>query len=129
MTNNLSSALSNTLSTPTVHIVLNIISLIASTIGILLSFSILAGALLRRKTFHDVQLLLCTNNYILVFCLGIFEFIQNVNTFRGDFGLVIMDEETFECRFLGYVLFSLTSAVYLACVLQVSYRYIMRGGD
>jgi hypothetical protein len=125
MANNSSSALSNTVSSPTVHIVLNIISLIATAIGTLISFIVLVGVLLRRKTFHDVQLLLCTNNYMLVFLLGILQLIHNVNTLRGDFGLLVMDEETIGCRFLGYMLFSLISAVYLACILQVNYRYIM----
>jgi hypothetical protein len=123
MTNNSSSSLSNTPSTPTAHVILNIISLTASTTGTLLSFAILTGVLLRKKTFYEVQLLLCTNNYILVFAFGILELMHNVNTLRGDFGLLIIDEETLGCRIEAYILFSIISAVYLACVLQVSHRY------
>ena len=120
MINNLSFSSTDTMSSPTVHVILNIISLITTIIGVLLSFGLLVGVLFRRKTLHDVQLLLCTNNYILVFFLGIFEFIHNVNTLCGDFGLLVIDEETFKCRVEAYILFSFMSAVYLACVLQVS---------
>ncbi len=122
MANNSFSSLSNISYTPTVHVIFNIISLTATTMGTLLSFVILVGVLLRKKTFHDVRLLLCTNNYILVFFLGIFELIHNVNTLRGDFGLLVIDDSTIECRIEAYILFSLISAVYLACVLQVSHR-------
>jgi len=123
MTNNSSSSLLNTPSTPTAHVILNIISLAASIMGTLLSFVILTGVLLRKKTFHDVRLLLCTNNYILVFVFGIFVLMDIVNTLRGDFGLLIIDENTLGCRIEAYILFSLISAIYLACVLQVSHRY------
>ncbi len=124
MTNNSSSSLSNITSTPKIYVVLNIISLSATTTGTFLCFLMLTGVLLRKKTFHDVQLLLCTNSYIIVFFLGVFEFKHNLNTLLGDFGLLVMNKETLECRILGYILFSLISAVYLACVLQVSYIYI-----
>ncbi len=123
MTNNSSSSLLNRPSTPTAHVILNIISLAASIMGTLLSFVILTGVLLRKKTFHDVRLLLCTNNYILVFVFGIFVLMDIVNTLRGDFGLLIIDENTLGCRIEAYILFSLISAIYLACVLQVSHRY------
>lgn len=124
MVNNSSSSLSNITSSPISHIILTILSLTATTIGTVLSFLMLAGVLLRKKTFHDVQLLLCTNNYLLVFFAGIFEFMDNLNTVQGDFGLLIIYEETVQCRIQAYILFSLMSAVYLACVLQVSYRCI-----
>src|SRR5262245_44004838 len=111
MANNSYSSLSNTPSSPTIYVILNIISLTSTTIGTLLSFMILTGFLLRKKTFNDIQLLLCTNNYIIVFILGIFEFMHNLNTFRGDFGLLVIDEETLTCRIQAYILFSLLSAV------------------
>jgi hypothetical protein len=123
MTNNSSSSLSNTSPSPAVHVILNIISLTTTAVGTLLSLVILTSVLLRRKTLHDVQLLLCTNNYILVFALGICELMDNVTTLRGDFGLLVIDENTLGCRIQAYILFSLLSAVYLACVLQVSHKY------
>ncbi len=122
MADNASFSLSNTSSTPTVHVILNIISLVATATGTLLSFAILAGVLLRKKTFHDVQLLLCTNNYILVFALGVVELMDMVNTLQGDFGFLI-NVNLLGCKIQGYIIFSLTSAVYLSCVLQVSHRY------
>ena len=109
----------NSSSTSTVHVVLNIISIKATLIGTVLSFAILSGVLLRRKTFHNAQLILCTNNYILVFLLGIFELMHCVTVLRGDFGLMVDKGETVQCRIQAYILFSLISAVYLACVLQV----------
>lgn len=119
MINNTSS-LFNTISTPKIHVILNIISLTATTSGTLISFTILVCFLLRKKTFHDVPLLLCANNYVIVFFLGIFEFMGNLSTLQGDFGLWILDQNILLCRIQAYIVFSLISAVYLACVLQVS---------
>ncbi|UJR37496.1 hypothetical protein I4U23_030199 [Adineta vaga] len=104
--------------TPIAHVILNIISLIATIIGTSFSFVILTSVLLRRETLTNVRLLLCTNNYILVFFVGIFEFIHLVTIMRGDFGISVIDEETLGCRIQGYILFSLISTVYLACTLQ-----------
>lgn len=122
MANNSSFSFSNTTSTPTVYFIINIISLSASASGTFICFMILVGVLLRRKTFRDVQLLLCTNNYLLVFVLGVLELKDNVNTLRGDLGLFLNDKTTVRCRIEAYILFSCMSAVYLAYILQVSHR-------
>jgi hypothetical protein len=122
MSNNASSSLFNTVPTPKIHVILNIISLIATALGTLISFMILVGLLLRKKTLHDVPLLLCTNNYVVVFLLGIFEFMHNLNTLQGDFGLWIIDHNILLCQIQAYIVFSFISAVYLACVLQVSLK-------
>ena len=107
--------------TPTVYVIINIISLSTTILGTCLSCVILTTLLIRKKTFRSVPLLLCTNNYILVFFLGVFEFMHNVDTLRGDLGLVKNDEEIIRrCRIQAYIVFSLLSAVYLACVLQAS---------
>lgn len=119
MDGNSSLASTDALITPTVHVIINIISLVATVSGTCLSFVILTGLLLREKTFHSVPLMLCTNNYILVFFLGIFEMIHNIDTLRGDLGLVKGSTDIGRCRIQAYVVFSLLSAVYLACVLQV----------
>lgn len=123
MTSNSSSSLSNIKPTPTIHVILNIISLLATTTGTFLCFLMLTGVLLRKKTFHDIQLLLSTNSYITVFFVGIFVFQQNLNTLRGDFGFLVMDKESLECRIIGYILFSFLFTVYLSCVLQVSHKH------
>jgi hypothetical protein len=120
MINNTTSSLFNTISTPEIYVILNIISLIATASGTLISFMILVCFLLRKKTFHDVPLLLCANNYLIVFFFGIFEFMHNLNTLQGDFGLWIIDHNILLCRIQAYIVFSLVSAVYLGCVLQVS---------
>ena len=119
MANNTSSAFDR-MPTPKLHVVINIISLSATTFGTLISFIILVGFLLRRKTFRDVPLLLCTNTYAIVFVVGMLEFIHNLNTFQGDFNLRIINQNISICRIEAYIEFSLLSAVYLACVLQVS---------
>ena len=112
---------SNTSSTSTLHIIFNLISLTATALGTFISFVILICVLLRKRTFKDVPLLLCTNNYLLVFVLGISELLHNVNTLRGDLEFLIMDKTTVMCRIHAYIQFSLVSAVYLACILQVGY--------
>jgi hypothetical protein len=42
-----------------------------------------------------------------------------VTVLRGDLGLIMNEGETTQCRIFAYILFSLISTVYLACVLQV----------
>lgn len=115
MVNNTSSSI-----TPTLYVIINIVSLSTTIIGTCLSCMILLTLLLRKKTIRNVPLLLCTNNYILVFFLGIFEMMHNIDTLRGDLGLLKNHEEIIRCRIQAYIVFSLISAVYLACVLQVS---------
>lgn len=107
--------------TSTIHIILNIISLIATILGLLISFLVLTTALLRRKLFGNVPLLLCANNYLLVFSLGVIEFLHNITTLRGDFGLVQSNKNMSICRLKAYFIFSLISAVYMGCILQVNH--------
>ena len=118
------SSLSTLSPSRTHHIILNIISLIGTLIGTAVSFVLLAGVLLRRKTLLNVGLILCTNSYIVVFFLGIFELMHHAKVVQGDFGISIVERETLQCRVEAYIVFSLLSAVYLACVLQVSRRFV-----
>lgn len=111
----------NTLQTSTIYIILNLISLTATIFGLIISFIGLTTALLRTKVFRNVPLLLCANNYLLVFALGIIELSHNIDTFRGDFGLLESSENIIKCRLKAYFIFSLISAVYMACILQVNY--------
>lgn len=120
MVGNATSAAPKTPSTLRSHAIINIISLIGTAIGTSIAFVILATILLRKKTLSNVRLILCTNNYVLVFLLGIFELLHHLQVLQGDFGLAVVDEETWRCRIQAYIVFSLLSAVYLACVLQVS---------
>lgn len=120
--NNSTFTSSNNWSTPIVHVVLNLISLMATIVGTFVSFVMLTGVLLRRKTLRNARLLLSTNNYLTVFVLGIVELMDFVNVIQGDFGISVIDDETIGCRIRGYIIFSLLSAIYLAYVLQVSYK-------
>ena len=79
----------------------------------------LFGVLLRDRIIHETHLILCTNNYLAVFLLGIFALIHNVTVLRGDFHLGANESETMTCRIQAYIEFSLVFAVYLSCILQV----------
>jgi hypothetical protein len=101
------------------HRILNIISLILTSFGLIFSFLILIRIYFRRKFFCNVKSLLCINNYLLVFLLGIILLLLNIDVFKADFGYFIIQHETFGCRIKGYFLFSLLSAIYQAFILQV----------
>ncbi|CAF1368288.1 unnamed protein product [Adineta ricciae] len=107
--------------TPTLHVILTIISLIATIIGTAISFMILTCTLLRKETFTNVRLMLCTNNYIAVFFVGIVEIVHLVIVTQSDFGITVINIETLGCRIRAYILFSCLSVVYLACVLQAMF--------
>ena len=92
---------------PTIHIILNMISLLATFIGTSISFVMLFSVILRKKIVRDTNLVLCANNYLAVFLLGIFELIHDVNVLRGDFHLGANKSETMACRILAYIQFSL----------------------
>ena len=110
----------NSSSTPGSYIVLNCISLSTVTVGTTISFLVLFVLLLRKKIFVDTQMVLNTNNYLLVFLRGVFEVMHTSDVLRGDFRLGSnIDEETWWCRIRAYIEFSLTLAIYLSCALQV----------
>jgi hypothetical protein len=88
-------------------------------VGLIISTCVLIVVYRRRKHFYDVKSLLCINNYLLVFFVGIIVLLQNFDIIRADFGLLIIKSETFGCRLRGYIFFSLLSAVYQAFILQV----------
>jgi hypothetical protein len=71
-------------------------------------------------------MLLCANNYFLVFALGILVFAQNIQILRGDLDQFTDEEETLGCRIQGYIFFSFISAVYQAFALQVRISTIRR---
>ena len=106
--------------TPPLHVTLTIISLIATIIGTAVSFMILTCTLLRKETFTNVRLMLCTNNYIAIFFVGIVEIVHLIIVTQSDFGIAVINIEILGCRIRVYILFSCLSVVYLACVLQVS---------
>ncbi len=106
------------------HIILNIISLIITFLGLIISTFILIIVYLRRKHFYDVKSLLCINNYLIVFFIGILLLFQNIYILKEDFRLNSIEYETLGCRIRGYILFSFLSAMYQAFVLQVI-KYVL----
>ena len=102
------------------NFIINIISLIIDFIGTIIAMLILILVLFRRRTFFDVQLLLCTNNYFVLFLLGILTFSINIRVLQGDLNAFHDEQETFTCRIHSYLFYVFISAVYQSFVLQVT---------
>ncbi|UJR19736.1 hypothetical protein I4U23_022870 [Adineta vaga] len=101
---------------------INILSLIISILGTITTMIILICILLRRKTLYNIQLLLCTNNYIVLFLLGILTFTINIRIFQGDLNEFNNEKETLICRIQSYIFYAFMSAVYLSFILQAIFR-------
>ncbi|CAF1420624.1 unnamed protein product [Adineta ricciae] len=104
------------------NFLLNLISLIINFIGTIITTIILIFILLRRKTFFDVQLLLCTNNYFVLFILGILTFSINIRVLQGDLKEFSDEQETLICRIHSYIFYAFISAIYQSFVLQSIFR-------
>ncbi|UJR12548.1 hypothetical protein I4U23_016724 [Adineta vaga] len=82
----------------------------------------------RRQQFekgtilYEVQLLLSTNNYILLFLLGILTLTVNIRMFQGDLKEFNDEKETFTCRIHTFIFYGFISSVYQAFILQAIFR-------
>ncbi len=102
---------------------LNLISMISNVFTLLVSTVILGFLIKSLIQKGCVNLLLYTNNYIAIFGHSLLILIDNVDMYRGDFGLFV-GEETFLCRLRGYLIFVFASSVRYALALQVCYSEI-----
>ncbi|CAF1550066.1 unnamed protein product [Adineta ricciae] len=101
---------------------INIISLTITIFGTIIALIVLIYILLRRKTLYNIQLLLCANNYLLLFILGILTLTINIRIYHGDLKEVNNEKETLSCRMNSYIFYVFMSAVYLAFILQATFR-------
>ncbi|CAF0770677.1 unnamed protein product [Adineta ricciae] len=101
---------------------INIISLTITIFGTIIALIVLICILLQRKTLYNIQLLLCANNYLLLFILGILTLTINIRIYHGDSKEVNNEKETLSCRMNSYIFYVFMSAVYLAFILQATFR-------
>ncbi len=97
----------------------NLISMVSTGLTFLMS-TIMLGFLIKSLIHkRDVGILLYTKCYIGIFCFSLLLLINNVDTFKGDYGLFV-GEETLICRIRGYIIYVFVSYIRYVLALQVS---------
>ncbi len=87
----------------------------------LLTSTIMLGLLVKSLIHKScVDILLYTNSYIGIFGYSLFVLMDNIDMFKGDYGLFV-EEQTSICRIRGYMVFVFSAAVRYALALQVSH--------
>jgi hypothetical protein len=87
----------------------------------LLVSTIMLGLLIKSLIHKfDVGILLYANIYIGIFSFSLFSLMNNVDMYKGDYGLFV-GEETLSCRIRGYMLYVFGCYARYVLALQVSY--------
>lgn len=117
----------------TVGITLNIISAVADSIVLLISFILLCFVVYRLiyRLFNqgrmslEVPVILSINTVCILFGKSLIQLVSvAVRTLKQYYQFTIQQNDSFICRFRGYLLLSMVSVLYWIYALQATFRFV-----
>ncbi|CAF1208360.1 unnamed protein product [Rotaria sordida] len=114
--------------------VLDTISTIANLLTLLISLSLLciiiyqlirSNSIYRKEMLKDMSIRLSMNTHCLLIIRSIFQFFDiDLNTIKRDYLSIQEFNNSFLCRFRGYLLLSIHNCLYWSYTIQAIFRFI-----
>ncbi|CAF5131420.1 unnamed protein product, partial [Rotaria sp. Silwood1] len=114
--------------------ILELISTIANLLTLLISLYLLcvviyyfihSNSIRRRQILKDMSIRLSLNTHCLLIIRSILQFIDiDLNTIKRNYLSIQKFENSFICRFRGYLLLSIHNCLYWSYTIQAVFRFI-----